>query len=313
MQDRMEESRRREEAKKESEYLNARERELSKYREIIEEQERELDAYRSRLKEEQIAKEKELRGEFEERERYFVARERQLLERQKEFEKHFQIRESEVAELRHRLEHEVAQRESDLKRAEIELKQEKERLTEESRKKLEQTSRDYVADALEALSSKESKFHSISKLWSGIGAGALLVGFGLFVAVTFTTNLADLKDISWPFLIFTFFKGLVAVGLLLAVAKYSYMFSSSYMQESLKNADRSHAINFGKFYLESYGSTADWSEVKEAFEHWNITGTNAFSKHEANKLDASTLEKALEIVEKAGKSSVDVLNKAKNA
>lgn len=312
MQDRMEESRRREEAKKESEYLNARERELSKYREIIELQERELDAYRSRLKEEQIKRERELRRELEERERYFADREKKLLERQKEFEKYFHMRESEAAELRSRLENEVAQRESELKRAEIELKQEKERLTVESRKKLEQTSRDYVTDALEALSTKEAAFHTISKIWSGIGAGALLVGFALFVTITFTTNFSDLKDISWPFLIFTFFKGLVAVSLLLAVAKYSYMFSSSYMQESLKNADRRHAINFGKFYLESYGSTADWTEVKEAFEHWNITGTNAFSKQEAKTLDASVWEKALKIVETTGKSSVDLLNKAKN-
>jgi ElaB/YqjD/DUF883 family membrane-anchored ribosome-binding protein len=313
MQDRMEESRRREEAEKEIKYFNTREHELSKYRKVIEQQEHELDAYRSRLKEEQIEKERELRREFEERERYFVDREKKLLERQKEFEKHFHMRESEAAALRNRLENEVAQRESELKRAEIELKQEKERLTEESRKKLEQTSRDYVADALEALSSKETKFHTISKIWSGIGAAALLIGFSLFVTITFTTSIADLQEMSWPFLIFTFFKGVVAVGLLLAVAKYSYMFSSSYMQESLKNADRSHAINFGKFYLESYGSTADWSEVKEAFEHWNITGTNAFSKREANTLDASVLEKALEIVEKAGKSSVDIVNKAKNA
>lgn len=76
MQDRMEESRRREEVKNENEYLNARERELSKYREIIQQQERELDAYRSKLKEEQIANERELRREIEERERFFVDREK---------------------------------------------------------------------------------------------------------------------------------------------------------------------------------------------------------------------------------------------
>ncbi|GMN90041.1 hypothetical protein [Francisella sciaenopsi] len=313
MQDRMEESRRREEAKKENEYLDARERELSRYREIIEHQERELDAYRSRLKEEQIEKERELRKEFEEREKFFVDRERKLLDRQKNFEKHFHMREAEVAELRHRLENEVAQREADLKKAAMELQQEKERLTEEGRKKLEQTSRDYVADALEALGSKESKFHTISKIWSGIGAGAMVIGFALFVVITFTTNIDDLKDVSWPFLIFTLFKGIIAVGLLLGVAKYSYLFSSSYMQESLKNADRRHAINFGKFYLESYGSTANWSEVKEAFEHWNITGINAFSKQESPTVDAGALEKALEIIEKAGKSALKVSESAKKA
>lgn len=303
MQDRIEESRRRESAAKESEYLNARELELSRYREIIEQQERELDAYRTRLKEEQLEKERDLRKEFDEREKYFIERERKLAERQKELEKQFHIRAVEAEELRSRLEKEVREREVQLKRAHLDLQQEKERLTEESRKKLEQTSRDYVSDALEVLSSKESTFHRISKIWSGVGAASLIVGFGLFVTITFTTDISSLNDISWPFLIFTLFKGLVAVGLLLGVAKYSYMFSSSYMQESLKNADRRHAINFGKFYLESYGATADWSEVKEAFEHWNITGTNAFGNSETVTLDTGALEKALEIIEKAGKST----------
>lgn len=304
MQDRMEESRRREEAKKESEYLEARERELSRYRDIIEQQERELDAYRSRLKEEQLEKERELRRELEERERYFLDRERKLVERQKDFEKHFHMREAETAELRHRLENEIAQREADLKRNFVELQMEKERLTEEGRKKLEQTSRDYVADALEALGLKESRFHTMSKVWSGIGAVSLVLGFVFFVVVTFTTDIEGLVNITWPFLIFSLFKGVVAVGLLLGVARYSYMFSSSYMQESLKNADRSHAINFGKFYLESYGATADWSEVKEAFEHWNITGSNAFSKRESASIDTDAIEKAIGVIAKAGNSTM---------
>ncbi|MNZ44931.1 hypothetical protein D3C78_625700 [compost metagenome] len=311
MLDRIEESRRREVAEKESEYLEARERELSRYREVIENQERELDAYRSRLKEEQLEKEMVLRKEFEEREHYFVERERKLLERQKDFEKYLQRREMEASALRDRLEEEVVIREQELKRAFMELQQEKERLTEESRKKLEQTSRDYVADALEALSSKETKFHRISKVWSGVGAGSLILGVAFFVIVTFTTNTENFNEISWPYLIFTLFKGLIAVGLLVGIAKYSYMFSSSYMQESLKNADRSHAINFGKFYLESYGAAADWSEVKEAFEHWNITGTNAFSKQEKLSLDTVSVEKALEVIEKAGKSATEIVGKAK--
>jgi hypothetical protein len=70
------------------------------------------------------------------------------------------------------------------------------------------------------------------------------------------------------------------------------------MREALKNADRRHAINFGKFYLESYGAAADWTQIKEAFEHWNIAGENAFSKPENGKLDITTLEKAASAFEK---------------
>jgi hypothetical protein len=301
MQDRMEESRNRELSEEKKRYLNDRERELSKYREVIENQERDFDAYRSRLKEEQIEREMELRKEFEERERYFVEREKKLVERQRDFEKHLQHREIEAQELRNRLQNELAMKESELKKAFIELEIEKARLTEESRRKLEQTSQDYVADALDALNSKESQFHMISRIWSGIGAASLIVGVIFFVAVTFSISLDSLKDISWQFLIFAVFKGIITVGLLVGVAKYSFLFSSSYMQESLKNADRRHAINFGKFYLESYGATADWSEVKEAFEHWNITGSNAFSNREDVSLDNNTLDKAISLLEKAGK------------
>jgi hypothetical protein len=75
------------------------------------------------------------------------------------------------------------------------------------------------------------------------------------------------------------------------------------MQEALKNADRRHAINFGKFYLESYGAAADWTQVKEAFEHWNITGANAFTRGETTAgIDLTALEKAVSLVERAGKS-----------
>lgn len=97
-------------------------------------------------------------------------------------------------------------------------------------------------------------------------------------------------------------KGIIAVALLVGLAKYSFLFSSSYMQEALKNADRRHAINFGKFYLESYGAAADWAQVKEAFEHWNISGTNAFTRSDNYLPDVGSLEKAIALVERAGKA-----------
>lgn len=89
--------------------------------------------------------------------------------------------------------------------------------------------------------------------------------------------------------------------MLAGLAKYAFLLGNSYMQEALKNADRRHAINFGKFYLESYGAAAEWSQVKEAFEHWNITGSNAFKRAEESMPDISALEKAVSLVERAGK------------
>ncbi|WP_368204971.1 hypothetical protein [Aeromonas sp. s5] len=292
-------------------YFDEREKELSRYKGIIEKQERELNTYRVRLKEEQYLREKEMRKELEERERYFIEREKKLIERQKEFEMHFHKREMETESLRDHLQKEISIREADLKRAFDELALEKDRLTKESREKIEQTSKNYVEDALELLSSKESQFHTMSKIWSSIGALCLVIGVIFFIVVTFKYGSMNSNDITWQFLLFTLFKGGVTVGLLVGISKYAYVFSSSYMHESLKNADRRHAINFGKFYLQSYGAAADWAEVKEAFEHWNISGTNAFTRKEPAGGDETTLDKAVQAIEKTEKCISEIKGKIK--
>lgn len=292
--------------------LDARERELLEYRELIQQQEKELDEYRARLKHEQLAREKEIQKELEAREKFFADREKKLFERQREFEEHLMLRQHETMELKAKLEHELASREAQLQQALQELKLEKERYNEESRKKIELKSRDYVADALDTLDKKETQFHQISKIWSGIGAASLVGGLAFFGYVTVSTFTAIPNPVTWEFTTFSVFKGLIAVALFAALAKYAFLFSSSYMREALKNADRRHAINFGKFYLESYGAAAEWAQIKEAFEHWNITGVNAFSKPEENHLDVTALEKVASVFERIGKA-LPALNRDKNA
>ena len=117
---------------------------------------------------------------------------------------------------------------------------------------------------------------------------------------------------TWEFIAYSAFKGLIAVVLFASLAKYALLLSNSYMREALKNADRRHAINFGKFYLESYGAAAEWAQIKEAFEHWNITGENVFSKHEEHQLDITALEKVVSVLERINKS-LTTLTKDKNS
>lgn len=211
-------------------------------------------------------------------------------------------RQAEVESLRAHLNVEVAHREAKLQHALLELQQEKERYNEESRKRIERTSKDYVSEALESLDRKEKQFHRISKIWSVIGAGALIAGLGFFAYLTLSSLLTLPTAVTWEFIAFSIVKGLIAVALLAALARYAFLFSNSYMREALKNADRRHAINFGKFYLESYGAAADWSQVKEAFEHWNITGSNAFSRPEEMQFEVASIEKAASLLERVSKS-----------
>jgi hypothetical protein len=291
MQDRMEENR-----------ISNRERELQDYMRLIEEQQSEFDAYRKRVKEEQLEREKEFQKELEAREQMFSQREKQLTSRQRDFEQHLMHRQVDTEQLRQHLQVEIAERESKLQQAQVDLEREKTRYNEESRKKIERTSKDYVVDALDTLDKKENQFHQISKIWSVVGAASFVASIGFFAFITLSTAIILPSLITWELLAFSVFKGLIAVALLAGLAKYSFLFSNSYMQESLKNADRRHAINFGKFYLESYGAAAEWSQVKEAFEHWNITGSNAFKKSDEAMSEITALEKAVALVERASKA-----------
>lgn len=302
MQDKMEESRLIKLAQDERERLSAHESELREYRALLSRQEKEFDSYRSRLKEEQLQRERLLQKENEERERLFVEREKQLLQRQRDFEIQLDRRRSEIESLRKHLQVEIAQRETQLQQAIAELEQEKERYKEEGRKRIEANSRSYVSDALDVLDQKERQFHRMSKIWASVGAAGLVSGVVFFIYIGISSAASLSQEITWPLFVFLTFKGLVAVALVAGLAKYSFLFSSYYMQEALKNADRRHAINFGKFYLESYGAAAEWSQVKEAFEHWNITAANAFSKSDPSLPDISALEKSVALIERVGKA-----------
>jgi hypothetical protein len=318
MQDRMEETRLHEASIEEGKRLTAEERsrllerskELVRYKRVIDAQEKELDAYRSKLKDEQLQREKEFQRELDARDKFFTEREKKLFERQRDFENHLMQRQAENENMRAHLENEISAREAKLQQATIELQQEKERYNEESRKKIERTSKDYVSDALESLDKKERQFHLISKVWSWIGAGALITGLMFFGWVTVNSITSLPTIITWEIIAFSVFKGIIALTLIAGLAKYAFSFSSSYMREALKNADRRHAINFGKFYLESFGAAAEWAQVKEAFEHWNITGSNAFTPQKQDGgIDVTALEKAVTLIERVGKS----LPKAKSS
>lgn len=303
MQERMEENRSNERSVASAiRQFETRERELFKYRALVQKQEEQLNEYRARLNQEQMAREQEIQKELESREKNFSERERKLFARQIEAERRLASRQEEVDALREKLEGEVALRESQMQDALLKFNLEKERYTEESRRKIELTSKDYVSETLRTLDEKEYKFHKISKIWSIVGATSLVGGLIFFSCIAIASFVNIPNPITWEFIVFSILKGVMAVVICGVLAKYAFLYSNSYMREALKNADRRHAINFGKFYLELYGAAAEWAQIKEAFEHWNIIGTNAFSKIDDSQLDVSILEKVADSIEKIQKS-----------
>lgn len=253
---------------------------LDHQQKVIQEQEERLNESRNKLKKEQMLREKTFQRELEERNELFEKRQESMLQRQAQMEQHFHQKLQETESLRSRLENELSARELALKNSEEELEQEKLKYREESRKQIESKSRSYVNTALTDLQSKEDGFHTISKIWSTIGACAISTGIAFIIYSTLSgANLFhNGSGFSWSYFVFVTFRGLVVVAMFAALARYAFIYSNSYMHESLKSGERRHAINFGKFYLEAYGADASWVQIKEAFQHWNIGNDSAFSK-----------------------------------
>jgi translation elongation factor EF-G len=105
-------------------------------------------------------------------------------------------------------------------------------------------------------------------------------------------------------------KSIIIVGLLIACSKYAFNLGKSFINEALRNADRLHAIAFGKFYLQAFGDRiSSPEEIKEVFQNWNIDKDSAFQKLDTNSYDPKFNESLVEIIKNL---SEKVKNNASN-
>ncbi len=166
----------------------------------------------------------------------------------------------------------------------------------DKKQKIESKAAEYVEEAIKELKGREGILLKKAGFWYWMGYGAIAIGVlaaGVFAFIGYARF--QQPSPAWDLVAFAGIKSIVLVGLLLAMAKYSFSLAKSYMEESLKNADRIHAISFGKFYLQAFGNEAQQTDIKEIFQHWNISGKNSFSAQNANSIEPKMLETAFEL------------------
>ncbi len=166
------------------------------------------------------------------------------------------------------------------------------RVKKEQASKLEVSKTEFIKEAEERLNSKEASLRLSANIWYSIGYAALILGvLAAFFLIKESLG-GNLKTIG---IILLSIKGLIGVGLLVASSKYAFTLGKSYMNESLKNSDRLHAISFGKFYLQAYGDVVTPEDVKEVFQHWNIDKDSSFRELASDSFDPRVFESAIEI------------------
>lgn len=295
----------------------------------------ELDKENNKYRAEYQKREKELEDTFAKKEEQLLERERNHARDVDEFQKRIKRQEEILNNQRIRLSEEVdifnkdknsylARYEEKIKEVEAEKKANRELLNEsikkveaesaQSRKELNEkivrSSQTYITEAIRELKSKERKYQIFSIICSSLGGIALAGALAYFIDLAYKSAQAIPDKMTWEIVVFLTLKGFISISLLAGFSRYAYILSNTYLKEALKIADRMHAISFGKFYLDSYGSTHEWEQVKEVFENWNINSTSTTSSTKADDIDLVSLDKATTIFERIAKIIPSMTGKA---
>lgn len=154
---------------------------------------------------------------------------------------------------------------------------------------VEQDLSEFVDDAIR----QQRHYEKTNKTWAlfwqffGILALVTVACFAVYTLyrITLSTAAPQNEYLDLFLIVSTIVGNVIIIGVMTALARYSYSLSKSYMSESLKSSDRIHAIQFGKFFLRAYGSRLTPAEVKDAFQHWNIDRSSTFSTLDSSQID----------------------------
>jgi hypothetical protein len=178
----------------------------------------------------------------------------------------------------------------------------------EVQKKVEVSAADFIQKSLLDLREREVSYRRLAYFWYSVAYITLVasVGFGVWRALVQAPTTKD-----WPSIVELAISGVIVIGLLVALAKYAFTLGKSFMVEALRNADRRHAISFGEFFLRAYGADAEWKDVKEAFQNWNIDKGSYFIGQSQSDFDPQIFSLAIEIAKSISGKPADVNKKSK--
>ncbi|MFD2446608.1 TIR domain-containing protein [Bacillus sp. CGMCC 1.16607] len=160
----------------------------------------------------------------------------------------------------------------------------------------------YISESISRLELKEKIYRRIAYLCYS------LCGISLIVAIVFILFKANFLlnsklEITSSKLIQLSLLGFVLLALIVSISRFLFLIGKSFMVESLRNSDRIHAISFGEFYLKAFGDKADWNEIKDAFQHWNIDKGSTFISQSANDFDPEIFKNIIEFTKLITKSN----------
>lgn len=212
--------------------------------------------------------EKSLNLNFTKRNRELQGREKRLSEQERAFSEHLAKQRQEFDALRAEELAAIKNTQEQIKKTRTQLELDRERLTKEFQDHLEKTSANYINQTLNGLKTTHESLIDSADTWRELGAIALLVGFCILLYASYRANPLD-PSLSWLSISYISLRGSALLLLVGAFTTYAAKTSASRSEEAEIIADRIHAIEYGAFYLNTYGANASWEQIDSAFRHWH--------------------------------------------
>jgi hypothetical protein len=145
----------------------------------------------------------------------------------------------------------------------------------------------YLEPELQKLTQRAELFQKWANRWYlfALCLGLLTLFRSVALSVLIPNLTTPIHEPTWLDFVRNTASSLIVVGLLSAMVRFAYVMGKSCMVESIRNNNRRHAIEFGKFYLEAFGDKVQWSEVKDALSSWNIDIGSSFLTQSPGDVD----------------------------
>ena len=149
----------------------------------------------------------------------------------------------------------------------------------EAEKKVKESLSEYISDVFDILKLSERTNKVLAYIMYIFSTFTLIFSAGLSLYL----NNGDYTEVFTS--VTSSFSNFVVLALLVALSRLFYILGKSFMVESIRKADRIHAISFGKFFLDAFGEEASREEIIKAFSSWNIDGGSSFRTQSTEDID----------------------------
>lgn len=147
----------------------------------------------------------------------------------------------------------------------------------------------YLDKTITSLNEHSSKNRNLAG-WCYLGSFLFLL-FTLGFAIRRYSLMKGFIDMTTQGLVAFCFEVAIVSAVSVSLARFLFLLGKSFMVESIRNADRAHAIGLGKLYLQLYKDKFQWDELKDVLQNWNIDKGSAFISLDAKDIETIGLEK----------------------